>query len=94
EAIDHVHALQQRAVPRARTWVLAHDGEGDAAHEAARRADAYLLVRDQVVGAMSERARRLTYGRCFGLTQRELAAQEQITQSAVSQLLAASGAPA
>jgi hypothetical protein len=43
---------------------------------------------------MSERARRLTYGRCFGVTQRELAAQEGITQSAVSQLLAASGASA
>jgi hypothetical protein len=94
EAIDHVHALQQRTVPSARTWVVAQDGEGDAAHEAARRADAYLLVRDQAVGAMSERARALTYGRCFRVTQRELAAQEGITQSAVSQLLAASGASA
>jgi hypothetical protein len=91
-AIDHVHALEQRAVPSARTWVVAHEGEGDPAHAAARRANAYLLVRDQVVGAMSERARRLTYGRCFGATQRALAAKEGVTQSAVSQLLAASGA--
>ncbi|MFD4959214.1 SatD family protein [Microbacterium sp. NPDC058389] len=93
-AIDHVHALEQRTVPSARTWVVAHDEAGDAAHDAARRADAYLLARDQVVGVMSERARRLTYGRCFGVTQRELAAQEGVTQSAVSQLLAASGAAA
>jgi len=93
-AIDHVHALEQRTVPSARTWVVAHEGESDAAHDAARRADAYLLARDHLVGGMSERARRLTYGRCFGATQRELAAQEGITQSAVSQLLAASGAPA
>lgn len=93
-AIDHVHALEQRTVPSARTWVVAHDEEPDAAHEAARRADLYLLARDQLVGGMSERARRLTYGRCFGVTQRELAAQEGITQSAVSQLLAASGAAA
>jgi hypothetical protein len=93
-AIEHVHALEQRRVPSARTWVVAHEGEMDAAHEAARRADAYLLARDQLVGAMSERVRRLTYGRCFGVTQRELAAQEGITQSAVSQLLAASGSAA
>lgn len=93
-AIDHVHALEQRTVPSARTWVVAHDEEVDAVHEAARRADVYLLARDQLVAAMSERARRLTYGRCFGVTQRELAAQEGITQSAVSQLLAASGAAA
>ncbi|GAA5210960.1 SatD family protein [Microbacterium kyungheense] len=93
-AIDHVHALEQRTVPSARTWVVAHDEEADAAHEAARRADAYLLARDQLIGAMSERTRRLTYGRCFGVTQRELAAQEGITQSAVSQLLTASGAAA
>lgn len=93
-AIEHVHALQQRTVPSSRTWVVAHEGETDAAHAAARSANAYLLARDQVVGAMSERARRLTYGRCFGATQRVLAEQEGITQSAVSQLLAASGAAA
>ncbi|GAA5203640.1 SatD family protein [Microbacterium jejuense] len=93
-AIEHVHALEQRTVPRARTWAVAHEAQPDAAHEAARRADAYLLARDQIVGAMSERARRLTYGRCFGVTQRALAAQEGITQSAVSQLLAASGSAA
>ncbi|MBD3943735.1 hypothetical protein IF188_18745 [Microbacterium sp. NEAU-LLC] len=93
-AIEHVHALEQRTVPSARTWVVADERERDAAHDAARRASAYLLARDQVVGAMSERARRLTYGRCFGVTQRELAAEEGITQSAVSQLLAASGSAA
>jgi hypothetical protein len=91
-AIDRVHALQQRAVPNARTWVAADASEPDAAHAAARSANAYLLARDELVGAMSERARRLTYGRCFGQTQRSLAKQEGITQSAVSQLLTAAGA--
>jgi hypothetical protein len=91
-AIDRVHALQQRAVPSARTWVAADASEADAVHAAARSANAYLLARDELVGAMSERARRLTYGRCFGATQRSLAQQEGITQSAVSQLLAAAGA--
>jgi hypothetical protein len=91
-AIDRVHALQQRAVPSARTWVAADASEPTGAHTAVRSANAYLLARDELVGAMSERARRLTYGRCFGVTQRSLAEQEGITQSAVSQLLAAAGA--
>ena len=91
-AIDRVHGLQERAIPSARTWVAADRSEPPAAHTAARSANAYLLARDELVGAMSERARRLTYGRCFGATQRSLAQQEGITQSAVSQLLAAAGA--
>jgi len=91
-AIDRVHGLQQRAVPSARTWVTADGSEPAAAHSAARSANAYLLARDELVGAMSERARRLTYGRCCGATQRSLAQQEGITQSAVSQMLAAAGA--
>ena len=94
EAIDRVHALQQRAVPSARTWVVAAPAEGAIAENDARLANAYLLARDQLVGAMSERTRRLTYGRCLGITQRELARAEGITQSAVSQALATSGASA
>jgi hypothetical protein len=50
-----------------------------------------LLARDQLIGAMTERERRLTYGRCRGVTQRELARAEGITQPAVSQALAAAG---
>jgi hypothetical protein len=72
----------------------ASDGSADADGDAVRHANAYLLVRDQLVGAMSERTRRLTHGRCRGLTQRRLAAQEGITQSAVSQALTAAGAAA
>ncbi|WP_417564720.1 SatD family protein [Microbacterium sp.] len=94
EAIDRVHELEQRAVPGARTWVVAHESEPAAAHDAARLANAYLLARDQLVTAMSERARRLTYGRCLDQTQRSLATAEGITQSAVSQTLAAAGSSA
>lgn len=94
EAIDAVHALQGRTVPGARTWVAASADETDAVHGAVRLANTGLLARDHLVTAMSERARRLTYGRCIGVTQRELAASEGITQSAVSQLLATSGATA
>ncbi|MDN8548425.1 SatD family protein [Microbacterium sp. NM3R9] len=93
EAIDEVHALQDRAVPRARTRIVGGDDEDVAMADRIRFANAYLLARDELVGAMSERARRLTYGRCLGRTQGSLAADEGITQSAVSQLLASSGAP-
>ena len=60
--------------------------------ERVRSVNAYLLVRDEIVGAMTPRTRRLAYGRCLGRTQRDLAAEEGITQSAVSQALAAGGA--
>lgn len=94
EAIDTVHALQQRTAPRARTWIVAAVDAG--AHEAtaARLANCYLLTRDHLIGAMTQRTRLLAYGRCLGVTQRDLAREEGITQSAVSQLLATSGARA
>ena len=53
-----------------------------------------VLARDQVISEMSERTRRLTYGRLLGRTQSELARSEGITQSAVSQALATAGAGA
>lgn len=93
-AIETVHRKQQRAVPAARTWVVAADDEDESMHAQARLADAYLLARDQLVGAMGARTRRLVYGRCRGVTQRDLAAAEGVTQSAVSQVLANAGASA
>lgn len=91
-AIEQVHQLEDRAVPRARTRIVG--GEEDDAGMTARirSANAYLLARDEIVGTMSERARRLAYGRCLGRTQRSLADEEGISQSAVSQSLASSGA--
>lgn len=94
KAIDTVHALEQRTAPQARCWVVAASDTSEQERAAARLANPYLLARDQLVGAMSERARRLAYGRCLGVTQRELARQEGVTQSAVSQALANSGAHA
>lgn len=91
-AIEHVEALQKRAAPQARSWIVAHESEEEQQGQAVRWANAYLLTRDEIVGAMSERVRRLTYGRCLSQTQSELAAAEGITQSAVSQSLSTSGA--
>lgn len=89
-AIEIVQGLERRRAPRARTWIVAAPEEDDAVR--IHLANAYLLARDQLVGSMSERARRLAYGRCIGSTQKELADSEGITQSAVSQLLTTSGA--
>jgi hypothetical protein len=59
EAIDTVHRKQQRAAPRARTWVAAAPGEDALMQSTVSVANAYLLARDEVVGGMSERTRRL-----------------------------------
>lgn len=93
-AIDLVHGKQQRAAPDARTWVVASPDEDAGVHALTRQANAYLLARDRIVGAMTERARRLTLGRCLGQTQRDLAASEGVSQPAVSQLLSSAGASA
>lgn len=54
--------------------------------------NAFLTCRDSIVQRMSDRGRRLLLGLMRGRSQRELAAAEGITQSAVSQALAASDA--
>jgi len=87
-AIEAVASAQGRRIPGARTLVAAAEGEDQ---RPVRLANAYLLARDQLVTGMSERARRLAYGRLGGATQAELAATEGVTQSAVSQALAAAG---
>lgn len=94
EAIEHVHRLSDRQLPSARTWIVGGEEEDAAMASRIRSMNAYLLARDQLVGAMSDRARRLTLGRCLGQTQRELARAEGITQSAVSQALVSAGTAA
>lgn len=91
EAIDALHAAQVRRMPGVRTWVASADPDDDAR---VRLANAYAWARDELVTAMSDRTRRLVRGRCLGRTQRELASDENITQSAVSQALATAGGSA
>ncbi|WZH36916.1 MAG: SatD family protein [Microbacterium enclense] len=93
-AIEHIERLQQRAAPLARTWIELSEGQDASMADALALANAYALSRDQLISAMSERARRLTYGRCLGHSQRRLAETEGITQSAVSQTLTAAGSAA
>jgi DNA-binding CsgD family transcriptional regulator len=94
EAIDSVHQRQQRPPYTARTWSVASPEENAAMQSSVRTANSALLVRDQLVASLSDRQRRLAYGRCMGMTQRELAEREAVRQSAVSQALNSSGASA
>lgn len=93
-AIERVETLQQRVAPLARTWVEVDDSADAVVRQAVAMTNAYVLARDHLVSSMSERTRRLTYGRCLGRSQRVLAADEGITQSAVSQALASAGSAA
>ncbi|MEW2460128.1 MULTISPECIES: SatD family protein [Microbacterium] len=93
-AIETVHAREQRAVPRTRTWIVGAPGQDEVMPAVIAAANAYVLVRDELVGAMTARERRLTYGRLIGRSQQELAAQESITQPSVSKSLRSAGAAA
>ncbi len=92
EAIETVHRLEDRTVPHARTFVVGGGVQDEDMSDRLRVVNAFALARDEVIGRMSDRERRLTYGRCTGQTQRALANAEGVTQSAVSQALHASGA--
>jgi DNA-binding CsgD family transcriptional regulator len=93
-AIDAVHSREGRTIPRARTWIVGAPGQDEVMESTIAASNAYLLVRDELVGAMSERERRLTYGRLVGRSQRELAAEEGISQPSVSKSLRSAGAAA
>ncbi|WP_091225690.1 SatD family protein [Microbacterium sp. 3J1] len=93
-AIETVHARESRAVPRTRTWIVGAPGQDEVMETTISASNAYLLARDELVGAMNERERRLTYGRLVGRSQHELAAEEGITQPAVSKSLRNAGSAA
>lgn len=89
KAIDEARRHQYSKLGFVRTWY--RSAEPDATEALV---NAYLLGRDHIVSAMNPRARRLLLGQLLGETQGALAQQEGITQSAVSQNLARSGANA
>ena len=102
-AIDEAREHQYSKLGFVRTWFRRDGsvGDGSGSRDAAQRpsahealVNAYLLARDQILATMTPRARRLLLGQLRGATQAQLAAQEGITQSAVSQSLSRSGANA
>jgi hypothetical protein len=93
-AIETAHTREKRTVPRSRSWIVGAPEQNEVMESTIRASNAYLLVRDELVGAMSERERRLTYGRLLGRSQHELADEEGVTQPSVSKSLRRSGAQA
>lgn len=96
-AIDRVRANasdKRGRVSRARSLIVVAEAERAGNEELERLANAYLVIRDQLVQRMPARTRRLLYGTWQERTQTSMAAEEGITQSAVSRALDNSGAAA
>ncbi len=89
DAIDIAKDREHRKNGTLRTWFCADKQSGD--HDIAT-INAHLLCRDQLVGSMSSRRRRLLLGVINDQTQAVLAQAEGISASAVSQALHTSGA--
>lgn len=83
-AIDEAEKRESRK-GSARTWLAAPD---------AGMTNSSLLLRDHVIGSMSDRERRIARDLLLGRTQTEIAKSEGISQAAVSQAAKRSGAGA
>ena len=86
-AIDRVHGMQQHGNPDLRTWFVGQGG-------GVPTVNAFLVARDHILTRMKPRERRLAAAYFRGRAQDEIARDEKISQSAVSQALGRSGARA
>lgn len=93
EAIDEAHRRQDSRTPTVRSWYRSDPlvGARQAQVWPESLVNAYLISRDHLIGSMGSRGRRLAFGSMLGRTQQELARQEEVSQSAVSQSLRRSG---
>lgn len=85
EAVEVAEQRQART-PHLRSRFLGPQQQDDAL------ANAYLLARDHVLASMTPRARRYARGVLEGKSQKQIAAELGVSQSAVSQALRSSGA--
>lgn len=86
EAINEAHRREDAGAHSLRTWHV-----GDVGHDG-DMISAFLQLRDHVVGRMKARERRIAAAMLQGRTQAHIAADESITQAAVSQNAHRSGA--
>lgn len=94
EAIERVYALSGGGRTEfVRTYLKSAPLRGPTRGEI-DALNAFLFCRDALVDQMKPRSRRLLLGLILEMSQAEMAAEEGISQSAVSQSLAASGAHA
>ena len=89
-AIIEAKSRESQRTKTLRTWYAVGDGVTGGFEPSIT--NAYLLCRDQLVSEMSDRSRRILLGLVKGETQVQLAESEQISQSAISQNIRASGA--
>jgi hypothetical protein len=93
DAINEAKARETGRDRTLRTWYVVADGVPRAPeHPDPAHVDAFLLLRDEIVSGMLPRSRRLLRGVLDGRTQADLADEEGISASAVSQNLRRSGA--
>ncbi len=88
DAIVEAKRRESGQLRRLRTWFIEHDAAGGDVG----LVNAYLLCRDEIVSRLDARQRRLVLGVLRGTSQKDLAAAEGISPSAVSQSLHRSGA--
>lgn len=88
-AVDRARAHEYAKLSEVRTWFAV--GEPVALAPDESLVNAYLLGRDHLVGAMSDRGRRLLLGKLLGRSQKDLAEREGVSASAVSQMVRAQG---
>ncbi|KGN38422.1 SatD family protein [Knoellia subterranea] len=88
--VEAERAAGRAALGHVRTAYRVAEGEPDDTGTTAA-VNAALLCQDHLLGSLSERSLRLVRGLLDGMTQRELAAAEGITASAVSQRVRADG---
>ncbi len=93
DAINEAKARETGRDRTLRTWYVVADGvPRGGEHPDPAHVDAFLLLRDEIVSGMLPRSRRLLRGVLDGRTQADLADEEGISASAVSQNLRRSGA--
>jgi hypothetical protein len=80
-----IEALDEPGSRTRRTWL---DGGGIAAVDEVAMTNAFLLARDALVDRLNDRSRRMLRRALAGDSQREIAAAEEISESAVSQAFA------
>jgi hypothetical protein len=99
EAVQRVtDGERQREAPRGRRTGFALDRSQPSVSQTGADVEglvnAFLLCRDEIVGGMDARDARLAFGLFDGRTQADLAAQEGVSQPAISQRYRRSGAHA
>jgi SatD family protein len=92
EAIERVENLASKGRSEFVRTYLESSGSEHLPREEVAALNAFLLCRDALVAQMKPRSRRLLLGMILEKPQTELALEEKVSQSAVSQNLATSGA--